>query len=92
MYKIFILAASASFLAAGAAKANSNVYPWSPYAIMPQAGASAFEAAPHHVYRAPPTEGRAAFVYGEPGAIDHSHDWSAVGLPVGSSGDYSNYF
>jgi hypothetical protein len=92
MRKILLFATWALLIATGAAHANSNVYPWSPYAIIPQAGAPAFEATPHYLYRAHPTKGRAAFVYGEPGFVDHSHEWSSVGLPVGSTGDYSNYF
>jgi hypothetical protein len=102
MRKILLLATPALFIAIGAAHANSNVPPWSPYAIMPQGGAPAAEATPKRAGRIHPSEGRAAYVYGEPRYGDYippdgrlyanPRDWSSIGLPVGSTGDYSNYF
>jgi hypothetical protein len=91
MRKMLLAATAAVLFAAGAAHANSNVPSWSPYAIMPQAPAPAMGY---------PPEGRAAYIdngpwhdYRRAAPRDaYPRDWGSVGLPVGSSGDYSHYF
>ena len=86
MRKMLLIATASLLFAAGAAHANSSVPSWSPYAIVPDGSASP----PAVSY---PREGRAAYTWRHaPEAEFYAHDWSSVGLPVGSSGDYSNYF
>ena len=86
MRKMLFIATTSLLVAAGAAHANSNVPSWSPYAIMPDGSAFPPPVATLREGRAADTRRHA------PGAEFYAHDWSSVGLPVGSSGDYSNYF